>query len=508
LFDFVFPAEGKLCSEELRKEYCMLGSRLAAYEMLKLGTTTACEMYYGEDDITAEFLKAGLRSVMSTHAIGSGRSEDEVEKLIRKCTNYVEDLVATGNESYVQASYSAHSLYTLHAKYHARLHEHQKKYNRPYFMHLNETEAEGVNCMMNSFDCKTDAVHQLNDTGLINPRFIGVHSVHLSDADIAILSQNRANICHCPRSNLKLGSGVARIPELMASGVNVCLGTDSACSNNSLDMLGEVQMAALIHKGHRQNPTAISAYQALAMATRNGAKAIGRLHELGSLEVGKLADMVNVDLSFFGDRLILDPISEVVYTTTRRVNDVFIGGRQVVKNGECLTVKLDDNLIKHLDSVIYKLQMEAKLRTYNKQKENKMLKTHSSLSSAIQNENVLRQSTSSLSSIKENIQLKKQSSSNLLSPRTEATAELVNDGDVNGTYKLVDEVVRTQGEEDVIRTPVARSESSASSLSSSLLNGSVSNEPTAKVVEDNRVADEDNTSVHSCTSSSSSSSFS
>jgi len=175
--------------------------------------------------------------------------------------------------------------------------------------------------------------------GLLGLNTVLVHMVHLDDSDIAKLAETGTHVAHCPTSNAKLASGICRLPELLEAGVNVGLGTDGAPCNNTNDMLQEMKLAAIIHKANTCNPTLISAEQVLEMATINGARALGLGDEIGSLEVGKKADFVAVDMRKCHLQPWFSPVSAVVYSVTGRdVELVVVDGKEVVRGGKLQTM--------------------------------------------------------------------------------------------------------------------------------------------------------------------------
>jgi 5-methylthioadenosine/S-adenosylhomocysteine deaminase len=171
----------------------------------------------------------------------------------------------------------------------------------------------------------------------------------LDDAQIDKLADSGVNVVHCPESNMKLASGISPVSKLLAAGVNVALGTDGAASNNDLCMLGEMRSASLLAKVSSGDAAALPAWQALEMATINGAKALNLDAELGSIEVGKSADMIAVNLATFASSPVYNPISTLVFSCTRdQVSDVWVGGNHVVKNGEVLAINTT-NIIETAD---------------------------------------------------------------------------------------------------------------------------------------------------------------
>ncbi|KAJ5118237.1 hypothetical protein N7448_009952 [Penicillium atrosanguineum] len=178
-----------------------------------------------------------------------------------------------------------------------------------------------------------------DSVGLLSPSTVLVHMVHLDDSDIKLLSTSGTHVAHCPTSNAKLASGICRVPDLQQAGVNVGLGTDGAPCNNTCDMLQEMKLAAIIHKSISYEPTAVPAESVLEMATINGAKALGLDDRIGSLEVGKKADFVAIDVRGIHSQPWFNPASAVVYTATGRdVELVVVDGKVLVQGGELLTM--------------------------------------------------------------------------------------------------------------------------------------------------------------------------
>lgn len=178
-----------------------------------------------------------------------------------------------------------------------------------------------------------------DSVGLLSPSTVLVHMVHLDDSDIKLLSESGTHVAHCPTSNAKLASGICRVPDLQKAGVNIGLGTDGAPCNNSCDMLQEMKLAAIIHKSISYDPEAVPAESVLEMATINGAKALGLQDRIGSLEIGKKADFVAVDVRGIHTQPWFNAVSAVVYTATGRdVDVVVVDGKMVVKGGELLTM--------------------------------------------------------------------------------------------------------------------------------------------------------------------------
>jgi 5-methylthioadenosine/S-adenosylhomocysteine deaminase len=209
-------------------------------------------------------------------------------------------------------------------------------------IHLHESAAEVAQALEQTGRRPFD---RLRDLGLVNASLLAVHAVHLSDAEIEIFTESGVCIAHCPRSNLKLASGIAPIVKYRKAGINVAIGTDGAASNNVLDMLSEMRTAALLAKAVSQDAAAVSATDALRMATLDGAAALGLASETGSIEVGKWADLACVDLNRVHSQPVYDPVSQLVYTARAdQVTDVWIAGRHQLDNGTLTHINTDDVL--------------------------------------------------------------------------------------------------------------------------------------------------------------------
>ena len=188
-------------------------------------------------------------------------------------------------------------------------------------------------------------IQRLADLGFVNASLMAVHAVHLSDDEIAAFANSGVSVAHCPRSNLKLADGFAPVARLQRAGITVALGTDSAASNNVLDMLGEMRTAALLAKAVAADASALPAASALRMATLDGARALGLGDSIGSIENGKWADLTCIDLQQLHNQPLYDPLSQLVYTANhQQVSDVWVAGKQQLDNGRPAHIDLDDVL--------------------------------------------------------------------------------------------------------------------------------------------------------------------
>jgi 5-methylthioadenosine/S-adenosylhomocysteine deaminase len=184
---------------------------------------------------------------------------------------------------------------------------------------------------------------RLEDIGLLNERLLAVHMTQLNGTDLEALSKTSVNVIHCPESNLKLGNGICPVARLHEHNINVALGTDGAASNNNLDLLGEARTAALLAKGYAADPCVVSSFQALEMLTINAAKALGKSHQLGSIEAGKFADLCAIHLDSLQTTPMYDVISHLIYAaSSQQVSHVWVGGKMLLEDTRFLSMDVND----------------------------------------------------------------------------------------------------------------------------------------------------------------------
>jgi 5-methylthioadenosine/S-adenosylhomocysteine deaminase len=231
----------------------------------------------------------------------------------------------------VTTAFAPHAPYTVDDEYLVKIRKLADELEVPVHTHVHETADEVLGSVV---DCGERPLARLDRLGLVSPMLMAVHMTQLEDAEIERVAAAGASVVHCPESNLKLASGFCPVARLHEAGVNVCLGTDGAASNNDLDMLGEMRSAALLAKGVAGRADALTAAQALAMATINGARALGLAEEIGSIEAGKWADLCCVDLGRPATWPVYDPVAQLVYAAGRdQVADVWVAGRRMVAEG-------------------------------------------------------------------------------------------------------------------------------------------------------------------------------
>ena len=287
LNDHIWPMESKL-----NGEYCYIGALLAQIEMIKSGTTTFNDMYFFMEDVAKSVEESGIRGCLSYGMIDFGdkeKRENEFREnisLIKKCNN-----TANGR---IKTFFGPHSTYTTSKDLLERVRREANKYKTKIHIHMNETEKE-INDVIEATGKRP--FEYLEDIGFLDSDVIAAHGVCLSKEEIAIIKENNVNVSHNPCSNMKLSSGISPVAELLANGICVSIGTDSVASNNNLDLFEEMKFASLLQKVNTTKPKILPSDEVINMATLNGAKSLGLENDIGSLEVGKAADMILIDIN-------------------------------------------------------------------------------------------------------------------------------------------------------------------------------------------------------------------
>jgi len=336
LTKYIFPAEAKNVTEE----FVRAGTRLGLAEMIRGGTTTYCDMYYFEDAIADETAKAGVRAVLGETVIDFPVADNKTNA---EAMAYVERFVQKwkGNELIVPAV-APHAPYTVSEEHLKAIRAFSDRTGAPIVTHISETKRE----VDDSLKAKgASPVDYLSRIGFLNDRVIAAHMVWPSAGEIEVLKRDGVGVVHNPQSNMKLASGVAPVPKMMAEGLRVGLGTDGAASNNDLSMWEEMDTAAKLHKLISGDPKVMSAEQAFELATSGGARALHMEKEIGSIEKGKRADIVLVNRDALNQIPLYNVYSDLVYATKASdVETVIINGRVVMRDRRLLT--LDEAAIK------------------------------------------------------------------------------------------------------------------------------------------------------------------
>lgn len=330
---YIFPAEAALVDEG----FVRLGTQLAAMEMVRGGTTTFVDMYYFEDVVAEVTAEAGLRGVLGETILDFPAPDNEtVDAALRYTEAFLE---RWSGHPLVIAAVAPHAAYTASPETLRRSAELARAHGAPLVIHVAESR-DSVADVRQRYGAPP--VQHLQALGFLGPDVIAAHAIWLDDADIDLLATAGAGVVHNPESNMKLASGTMRVGDLQAAGVPVGLGTDGAASNNDLDMFEAVRFAALLQKLAGSDPTALPAEAALAMATLEGARAIGLDDRIGSLEVGKRADLIVVDGEGAHQVPRYSPTSHLAYVT--RGSDVritIVDGRILYRDGAFTTLDED-----------------------------------------------------------------------------------------------------------------------------------------------------------------------
>ncbi len=327
----IWPLEGKFVSEE----FVYQGAELAIAEMLLGGTTCFADMYFFPDAVARAATNAHIRTQLSSPVLDFPTAwAQDADEYIAKATELHDDY---RNSELVYTAFGPHAPYTVSDAPLTKIMTLAEELDIPIHMHVHETESEVREAVQNSGQ---RPLERLAGLGLMSPRLVCVHATQLTAGEIELIHTHGAHVVHCPESNLKLASGFCPVGDLLASGVNVALGTDGCASNNDLDMFSEMQTAALLAKGVSHNAATLPATQALQMATLNGARALGLEQLTGSIEAGKFADLVAVELDSLSALPMYNPVSHLVYNSAAvRVSHVWVGGRAVVREGQLTTLE-------------------------------------------------------------------------------------------------------------------------------------------------------------------------
>ncbi len=334
LHDHIWPAEQRWVNDALVRD----GTRLACAEMIRGGVTCFNDMYFYPDEAGRVASECGMRATIGLIVVDFptvwARDTDEY---LAKGTE-VHDRFR--DDPLIRTAFTPHAPYSVSDAAFSRVRTLADELDIPVHIHAHETTREIEDSLR---DHGERPLTRLDRLGLLNHRLVAVHMIHLQDAEIARLAECAASVVHCPESNLKLANGFCPVQRLLDAGINVALGTDGAASNNDLDVHGEMRTAALLAKAVAGDAAAMPAARALEMATLGGARALGLDDQIGSLEAGKAADVVAIDLRELESQPIHDPLSHVVYACARsQVSDVWIAGRQVLKKRRLLTLDVEE----------------------------------------------------------------------------------------------------------------------------------------------------------------------
>jgi len=338
LTEHIWPAETRWVDAEFTTD----GFRLAAAEMIRSGTTCLSDMYYFPDEAARCAQQIGMRSVIGLIVL------DFPSVWAQNADEYLHKALAVHDEirelSLVSSAFAPHAPYTVSDEALRQIAMYSSELDVPVHMHVHETASEVAEAQQKTGQRPLERLDQLN---LLNPNLIAVHMTELNEFEIERVAEAGVSIAHCPESNLKLGSGICPVAALLDQGVNLCLGTDGAASNNDLDLLGEMRTAAMLAKGSSGNASACTARQAIEMATINGARALGMADQIGSIEAGKKADLIALDLNSLNTQPLYDPVAQIVYAaSSRQVSHVWIDGEAQLRDFEFCHLDSDELIAK------------------------------------------------------------------------------------------------------------------------------------------------------------------
>lgn len=332
LQNHIWPAEQKWVSEAFVRD----GTDLAIAEMLRGGTTCFNDMYFFPEVVAQQAMAHGIRAnigliVFDFPTVWAENADVYLEKGLALHQRL-------RHERLISTSFAPHAPYTVSDEPLRKVRTFADELELTVHMHLHETRHEVEEQRQKTGQTPLQRLH---DLGLLTPSFMAVHMTQLNPEEIAFYAETGGHIVHCPESNLKLASGFCPVAACLAAGINVALGTDGAASNNDQDMLAEMRVAALLAKGVSGDASAVSAMQALQMATLNGAKALGLDETIGSLVVGKAADVVAVDLSELETQPVFNPLAQLVYAASRhQISDVWVAGKRLLHKRQLTTLDL------------------------------------------------------------------------------------------------------------------------------------------------------------------------
>ena len=334
LNDHIWPAEKQHVSDAFVRD----GSLIAAAEMLAGGVTTVNDMYFFPGAAAEAFLQAGMRAVLGMIVLEfpSAYAVD-ADAYIAKGLALRDELK---DEALLTFAFAPHAPYTLSDTTFSRINTLAEQLGVPIHTHIHETADEIAGSLKQH---GVRPLERLARLGLLGPNFIGVHAVHLTEAEIDLLATHGCHVAHCPTSNLKLASGIAPVAALVRAGVNLGFGTDGAASNNRLDVFADMRLAALLAKGTSGDASALPAAAVLKAATLDAARALNLDAIIGSIRPGKRADLIAVELSGPECQPVFDPISHLVYAAGREhVTHVWVNGVMKLDERRLVGLDLDD----------------------------------------------------------------------------------------------------------------------------------------------------------------------
>ena len=341
LEEHIWPVEARVLSEQFVAD----GTDLAMAEMIKTGTTCFADMYFFADSVAEQVRRSGMRSqvgftVFDFPTAGGKDPDDYIHKGLQLRDSYKGDEL-------IKIACAPHAPYTVGDETMRRIATYANELDMAVHIHCHET-AQEVRDSLKLYSCRP--LQRLDDLGILLPQTQLVHMTQIDQDDIRLIQDNNCHVVHCPESNLKLASGFCPVGKLIDAGINVAIGTDGAASNNDLDLFGELKTAALLAKAVAGDAAMLDAHAALRMATINGAKALGWEDQTGSLEAGKSADIIAVEISSLSQKPLYNPASQLVYNNAgSQVTHSWVAGKALLKERALMTLD-EQNLIRRADA--------------------------------------------------------------------------------------------------------------------------------------------------------------
>lgn len=330
LENHIWPAEAKFLSEEFVRD----GTRLSIAEMIRSGTTCFADMYFFDEAIATEVRNSGVRSQISFTVLDfptpyGKNADDYIHKGLALRDN-------CKDQPLIKIACAPHAPYSVSDRALGILATYANELDMAIHIHCHESASE-ITESLQAYDCRP--LERLEKLGLLLPQTQLVHMTQITEDDIALVRDHNCHIMHCPQSNLKLANGFCPVVKFIENEVNVALGTDSAASNNTLDLFSEIKSASLLAKAVSGDAASLDAHAALRMATINGAKALAWDNEIGSLELGKQADIIAVKIDSISQQPLYNPASQLVYTNSgSQVSHSWVAGKMLLENRKLCTI--------------------------------------------------------------------------------------------------------------------------------------------------------------------------
>jgi 5-methylthioadenosine/S-adenosylhomocysteine deaminase len=338
LTEQIWPLEAKWVDEA----FCRDGIRIAMAEMIKAGITCFADMYYFPEIGAEEVKRAGMRAQIAFPVIefANAWSRDSEEGFHKGLALYDQ----YRNDPFIDIAFGPHAVYSVSEPDLDKILMYSEELDANIHIHLHENAAE---LSENESRYGKSGIHHLYERGLLGPRLQAVHVTQITPEEIGLFAETNVQVVHCPTSNAKLASGTCPVTAMRSAGINVCLGTDGAASNNVLDLLGEARLASLLAKLEQANAAALPAHDALSMATLGGATALGRGSQTGSLEPGKAADLIALNMQAIRHQPLYDPVAQVLHTSSgNSVSHVWVDGECLLQDGGL--TRMDEDEIRQI----------------------------------------------------------------------------------------------------------------------------------------------------------------